>query len=249
MTSPRQRLVTAEELRRWRKVQAEQSDAIDSLDAANLTLAPVFSIIEVYGVEPPDSPPDRGILVIDAGPAIEAVPLSGFMESMMPTTTAAAAAKYLRTWAVLANITALAAVPAVTTEEVLAVVEIPAALLGVRGRIRATVCTSHNNDASNKTVRIRWNTTGDATGTVLQSLTATTTTFTQVTAELWNTGAYNAQRFRAGAVMGGAGAAAVGAAALDTYGAPTYLVVTGQKADASDTLTFESFYVEVFSDG
>lgn len=249
MTNHRQRFVTAEELRRWRRVQAEQSDAIGALDAVSQTLTPVVEVIETYGVEPPDFPPVRGLLAVDVGPSAESVPLSGFMESLLSTLSAATAVKALKTWAVLGNITTAVTVPAVTTETVLAVIEVPAGLLGTRGRIRATVCTGHNNDASSKTVRVRWNDKGDASGTVLQSTTTATTAFLQLTAEIWNTGAHNTQRFRAGAVMGGAGAAAIGSAALDTNGVPTYLVATGQKADATDTLTLESFYVEVFSDG
>jgi hypothetical protein len=96
--------------------------------------------------------------------------------------------------------------------------------------------------AGTKTTRVRF---GGLTGTILFSRADTTSTRTRVQMEIANRGATNSQHSHAQLTIStGAVAFDVGTASHDTTAAQD-LVISGQKATAGDTITLQSYLVEL----
>lgn len=130
----------------------------------------------------------------------------------------------------------------VTTEAVLATVTIPAGIMGRNGRLIIHSNWTMTNGANDKTMRIRL---GGVSGTAfLQSLQTTQATYSDVR---WiaNRNSFASQ---VGTVLA-VSPLAVSTSALITgtidTSAETTLVFTGQKESGSDTLTLESYCVQL----
>lgn len=134
--------------------------------------------------------------------------------------------------------------PADTTEDILATITVPAGAMGLNGILRVTANWSFTNSVNNKSMRVRF---GGIGGTQYYSVTTTTTQNIGSLTIIQNRGAANSQV----GWQGGTNtqtfsgfAAAPTTSAVDTAAATT-IVLTGQKATAGETLTLESYLVEL----
>lgn len=130
-----------------------------------------------------------------------------------------------------------------TNENVLATVTVPAGSMGLNGRLRVTALLTLTNSANNKTVRVRL---GGIGGSIFTSPVMTTSASTRFQIEIANRGAANSQVGGQQLGTGGWGISGnvVATAAIDTS-ADTTVVITGQKASAGETITLESYLVEL----
>lgn len=132
--------------------------------------------------------------------------------------------------------------PADTTEDTLATITIPANAMGANGRLRVSTFWSHTNSANNKTLRVRYS---GASGTIFSTFTNTTTAAMRAQCEIVNRNATNSQVGGFNGTGGfGSGAASLLTSSVDTTAATT-VVITGQKASSGETLTLESYLVEL----
>jgi hypothetical protein len=152
--------------------------------------------------------------------------------------------KLLNTWFVLPHISVAVNTPSVTTEEKLGTILVPAGRLGLNGIIRIHVVFSHTNNANNKTTRVRLHTSDTVGGTVIHSNTATTNAFTDFRLQIAAQNSNTSQRSKQGVVTGGSGAAALIATSLN-FKNDVYIIFTGQKAVAGDTLGLEHAFAEM----
>jgi hypothetical protein len=136
--------------------------------------------------------------------------------------------------------------PADTTEDILATITIPAGAMGANGRIRITHEWSWTNDANAKTCKVRF---GGAAGTAYHSSSLTTQTPMKVTTEIANRNSASSQFGSSLVLFGVTGITSLTTtSAVDTTAATT-IVITGQKAASGDTLTLESYLVELMYAG
>lgn len=130
------------------------------------------------------------------------------------------------------------------TEDTLATIAVPAKVLGANGAIRITTSWSYTNSGNNKIFRIRYS---GASGTAMLLGQATVQLGLFHTQTILNRNATNSQ-VAYGMGITDTGIVATGSGkitmAIDTTAA-TSLVITGQKASAGETLTLESYLVEV----
>lgn len=128
-----------------------------------------------------------------------------------------------------------------TTETNLAVVTIPANSMGPNGRLRVTALWTVPNSANNKTPRIRWS------GNQVYTYTATTTNSVRGQVEICNRNSASSQVINsAGAAASGFGnGAAVTTLAINTA-ANINLQISGQLANSGETITLESYMVEIY---
>lgn len=133
--------------------------------------------------------------------------------------------------------------PADTSENILATITIPAGAMGLNGLVRVTTLWSYTNSANNKILSVRYS---GAAGTQISTATATTTAGARIGSQFQNRGAANSQVYGMQGATGGWGTAgtAPGAMSVDTSVATT-IVIAGQKASAGETLTLESYLVEL----
>jgi hypothetical protein len=131
-----------------------------------------------------------------------------------------------------------------TTENTLATITIPAGLMGLSGGLRINGVWTYTNSGNNKTPRVRF---GGAAGTAYQSTVATTTASARWPLNIQNRNSASSQ-------IGGVAASANGPVGLSAASnvtstvdtsAETTLVFTGQKASAGETITLESYIVEI----
>jgi hypothetical protein len=130
-----------------------------------------------------------------------------------------------------------------TNETALATITIPAGAMGPNGALRATIVTSYTNSGNNKTFRYRL---GGIAGTVLMAVPTTTTASQMMQRIIQNRNAQNSQISAASAVANafGSSSASPATGAVDTSAAQD-LVISGQLADAGETMTLESYIVEL----
>lgn len=129
-----------------------------------------------------------------------------------------------------------------TTENTLATVIIPAGAMGTNGILRVTTLWSYTNSANNKTKRVRL---GGIGGTAFLELINTTQASTMNIKMIANRDVANSQ-VTFNNQSGGAGntTGGVTTGSIDTTASQT-LVITGQKASSGETLTLESYIVEL----
>lgn len=128
-----------------------------------------------------------------------------------------------------------------TTETVLATVSVPAAFLGPNGLLLGTALWSFTNSANMKTLRVRL---GGIGGTVIDSATPTTQTSQRRGFEVNNRNSQTSQVTCGTGSTGGWGPAnAPVTPAIDTSAAVD-VVFTGQLANAGETITLESYFLE-----
>jgi len=150
----------------------------------------------------------------------------------------------LGTWRVLARSAVAASVTGSTSETTLASVTIPANAMGANGVLRISAEWSYTNSANNKTLRTRL---GGLSGAVFDTIVPTTNAYQRRQCEIKNRNAANVQLGPpSGFAGGGWGTAtnAVATGALDTTVAQT-LVLSGQLASAGETITLQSYLVEL----
>lgn len=118
-------------------------------------------------------------------------------------------------------------------ESTLATINLPAGAMGANGKIVVTVDFSYTNSGNVKTLKVKLG------GTTLWSGTPTTTAGLQVELVIRNRNAQNSQRWSARHFLssGGVGVTS-GTAAIDTSSATT-ITITGQLANAGETITVE----------
>lgn len=129
-----------------------------------------------------------------------------------------------------------------TAETALATVSVPAGVLGTTGGIRVTVIASANNDASAKTLRVRF---GGLAGTAYMTATLTNNAIHKSQVEIWNDGSAAAQvGGPADASFGHASTSAGVTSSVNTASAAD-VVVSAELADAADNIRVLSYLVEV----
>lgn len=131
-----------------------------------------------------------------------------------------------------------------TSEEVLASVVVPAGAMGPNGRLFISTLWTVTSSANNKNLRTRF---GGISGTIYGSVTATTVACAIDQRIIANRNSESSQVGSPNGTVGGLGATptAVSTSTVDTSLATT-VDITGQKASAGETLTLESYCVEVF---
>jgi hypothetical protein len=150
---------------------------------------------------------------------------------------------------VLAKSAVAASNTAVTTEEALATITIPANAMGPNGFLRIFTAWTFTNSANTKTFRVRL---GGISGTVFwQAAISTQNVFRDIFL-IANRNATNSQvgsHIVAAETAGGLGQLGGGnlyqTGTIDTS-ASTTLVITGQKGSSGETLTLEMYFVELF---
>lgn len=132
-----------------------------------------------------------------------------------------------------------------TNENALATIAVPAGAMGVNGILRVSACWTYTNSANIKTLRGRLSGIG---GTAFFAVTGLTTEVSVDTYfQIANRNSASSQRSMGHAPKGNNAMQYNGGTltgAVDTTAATT-LVLTGQKASAGETLTLESYLVEL----
>ncbi|MBP3958342.1 hypothetical protein J8F10_24095 [Gemmata sp. G18] len=129
-----------------------------------------------------------------------------------------------------------------TSETTLATVTIPAGLMTANGALRVRTLWSYTNSGNNKVPRMRL---GGIGGTVFMGPTFTTTASAQIDSDVRNRGAANSQvswNFSSLGIGSSTGAPTTGS--VDTATAQD-LVFTGQLTNTGETITLESYRVEL----
>lgn len=161
--------------------------------------------------------------------------------------SASAACAALGTWHVLGCSAVAVPNTGSTTENVLATIPIPAGAMGPNGLLRIRSLWSMTNSANSKTPRARLN---GVSGTAYMAvvLTSVATWTSEITIANRNSASSQVGNAAAtSAVYGGTGVA-VTTGSIDTASAVD-LVLTGQLANAGETITLESYVVEVLYGG
>lgn len=137
------------------------------------------------------------------------------------------------------DLTSSVALTGSTAEVTLATINIPAALIGAKGKVKLYPLFSATNNIFNKTVRVKL---GGSTGYVLQ-----TSNFEQLSALviIRNFNSESVQKVATGMTSGlGLSTTTFNTLAIDTSAATT-IEITGQLANGVGTLTLESLFVEI----
>lgn len=147
-------------------------------------------------------------------------------------------------WIVLARSAVAVSCPVDATEDILAVITVPANAMGPNGALRISAGWSVNNNANNKTLRCRL---GGAAGTVVQAAIASTHLSYPWIGLVQNRNATNSQitsPHAAGGPWNTLAGTGFTPSAVDTT-LPWQIVLSGQKAVGADTLTLENYLVEL----
>ena len=131
-----------------------------------------------------------------------------------------------------------------TTETVLATIPLAAAAMGPNGALKITSVWSYTQTVNSKTMRARL---GGLAGTAFQALVVTTAIRnTRMQCQIHNRNANNAQASHSPTLPGGwsTDASAIVTGTIDTSIAQN-LVITAQLGLGSETLTLESYLVEL----
>jgi hypothetical protein len=146
-------------------------------------------------------------------------------------------------WQVLAQSNVGVSCPADTNENALASITVHAGAMGPNGRLRITTLWSMTSSANNKQTRVRFS---GASGTTYLTAGHTTVASLRDQREIGNR---NSESLQVGSMPGAPGgfstsSGVVTTSAVDTT-VDTTVVITGQKANAGETLTLESYIVEL----
>ncbi len=130
-----------------------------------------------------------------------------------------------------------------TTEDVLATITIPAGLMTANGKLEIETLWAINNNANNKTFFVRF---GGTAGTPYLNVAATAAVAFQNHVNIQNAGSVSSQ---VGFPVGTANSYAAGGNPMTTSAvntaAATTLIISGQKATATDTLTLSAYSVKL----
>jgi hypothetical protein len=156
-------------------------------------------------------------------------------------TTAGAFAIGLKSSGVLAQSAVPASVTGTTTETVLATITIPANAMGLNGAVRVTTQWSYTNSANTKTVIQRF------AGATARTISLTATASRSDIFMIANRNAANSQVGSAtGAGAYGTSSGTSTAFSVDTTQAQN-ITLTGTLANTSETITLESYTVEILN--
>lgn len=169
------------------------------------------------------------------------------------TTIAGGLGPYEQTHKILRASASSVSAAADTSENTLATIAIPAGLMGANGILRITTLWSWTNSANNKTIKVYFGASGAGTGgTLYMSTIYTTTTGTRDQRQIANRNSASSQVGSANGFMTAAGwgttTGAVVTSSVNT-GNASEVVLTGQKASAGETITLESYLVELICVG
>lgn len=126
-------------------------------------------------------------------------------------------------------------------ENVLATITIPAGALGANGFLDVEVAFSHTNSSNSKQMRVRL---GGVSGTQLISTPATTTAASRFFVRAQNRNSQSSQAVGPTTGQIGSSSTSLFNCAIDLSTEQT-LVITGQKATGSETLTLERYVVTI----
>ena len=136
------------------------------------------------------------------------------------------------------------------SETVMATISIPGGVIGPNGQLRIRTIWTATNNANNKTRRVRFGAAAAGTGgTLMMGIASASVVSMQHLTQFGNRGVANSQVGAAtGAGTGGftESTSACATASIDT-GSACEIAITGQLASAGDTLTLESYSVELIS--
>lgn len=156
--------------------------------------------------------------------------------------TARAAAQNLETWHVLARSGTAVSHTGNTNETALATISVPANSMGPNGVLRVTIVMSMTNNANGKTGRVRL---GGLAGTSFAAVALANFQSWRHQTQIQNRNATNSQIATTDLQVGfGASTAAVITGALDTTSSQD-LVISGTLTNSGDTITLESYLVEL----
>lgn len=150
----------------------------------------------------------------------------------------------LGAWRIIAHSAAAMALTGTTAETILASVAIPAGSMGPKGILRITTEWSYTNGANAKTLRTRFG--SGIAGTIFDVIVPTATAFQRRQCDIKNRSSLVAQMAPPSGYVAGFGST-TGApltGAVDTAANQT-LALTGQLASSGDTITLESYVVEI----
>lgn len=125
-----------------------------------------------------------------------------------------------------------------TNENTLATITIPAGAMGANGIVRITTVHSYTNSANTKILRVKFG------GTTFVSLSTTTSATNRHQVQIFNRNATNSQVGQTTTISFGNSSGAALTSAVDTTAEVTVLI-TGQNGLGSETITLESYLVEV----
>lgn len=129
-----------------------------------------------------------------------------------------------------------------TNENTLATITVPAGAMGLNGILRVTTLWTITNSANNKTLRVRF---GGAAGVDYMGNILTTAANQFHQNIIANRGAANSQIGHAAAQTSYAPSSGSNVTSSVDTSASTTLVISGQKASAGETITLESYLVEL----
>jgi hypothetical protein len=146
---------------------------------------------------------------------------------------------------ILAQSAVAVSVSATTNEEVLVTVDVPAGALGVNGSLRVMSEWSMTDSANNKVFRVRFGADGAGlSGTSYLSSTITTQDGLADLKKITNRGSVSSQYGMNTSGYFGVGGTTGQTSSVNTA-AQSEIVFSGQKASAGETITLESYSVEL----
>lgn len=147
-----------------------------------------------------------------------------------------------RSFIVLGASAVAASITGTVAETSLAAVTVPAGAMGANGDMRFTALFSYTNSANNKTIRVRFG--NGLSGTLFISSVLTTTAASRISGTISNRN--NSASQIGGLVNGAIGGSSTAniTAAIDTTASQT-LTFSGQLANTGETITLESYVVEL----
>lgn len=153
-----------------------------------------------------------------------------------------------KAFTVLAASAAAASITGTLTETALATVTIPAGAMGANGAIRVTsVWATPGGSANSKTVRTRF---GGAAGTQVMAIGVTTSlSISEAGRIVQNRNSVSSQVCRNSGSPGSGGSSAAPTTAAVNTAAAVDLVFSGQLANIGETITLESYLVEIYYAG
>lgn len=165
--------------------------------------------------------------------------------ALLDDADAAAQLATLGTWRVLAASAVAASVTGTTTETPLATITLPGGAMGANGVLRITSLWSYTNSANTKNLRLRLGGSG-ISGTTLMNSGVTTTAVNMLQRTIQNRNAQNAQVAGASVFGNSFGAYAnLPVTASEDTSVDQPIVLSGQLANTGETVTLESYVVEV----
>ena len=150
----------------------------------------------------------------------------------------------VNTWRNLGSSAVAASITGTLTETALATITIPAGAMGPNGVIRVQLLWTVTNNANAKTLRIRL---GGIGGTAHMTISGASTVSVTAHRVIANRNSQSSQVSSSAATTAfGNGAAAVVTGAIDTSASQT-LVITAELGNIADTVTLESYLVELLN--